>query len=198
MKSREKVVCAVLVALLLFGVYHEFGGAAGGDGKLLPARVGVVSIQKVFIESKTGKAWKLKYDAEREDTIAELKKLNKEIIEKAEILKVRNRESSDYTDLLRELTEKNITFQAKENFYPKYYRDQQARWEEDSFISVLAVIEKTAKAKGIDIVLAKEEYQWPSVSADEFAMVKQTSKLLYHVPELDITDAVIAAWDATK
>lgn len=198
MKSREKVVCAVLVALLLFGVYHEFGGAAGGDGKLLPARVGVVSIQKVFIESKTGKAWKLKYDAEREDTIAELKKLNKEIVEKAEILKVRNRESSDYTDLLRELTEKNITFQAKENFYPKYYRDQQARWEEDSFISVLAVIEKTAKAKGIDIVLAKEEYQWPSVSADEFAMVKQTSKLLYHVPELDITDAVIAAWDATK
>jgi Skp family chaperone for outer membrane proteins len=63
---------------------------------------------------------------------------------------------------------------------------------------VLAVAEKVAKDKGVDIVLAKEDYQWPARSANELAIIMRTSKVLYSAVELDITDAVLSAWNAEK
>jgi Skp family chaperone for outer membrane proteins len=198
MKSREAVICAVLVMVLLFGVYHEFGGAAGGDGKLLPARIAIVSIQKILTEGAKAKAWDSKMQVEGERMRSELEKLRDEIIAEEAILKTRNPESGDYDRLSRELMEKAITLKAKDNFFQQDIMVRQERWTENAFKQVLAVAEKVAKDKGVDIVLAKEDYQWPARSANELAIIMRTSKVLYSAVELDITDAVLSAWNAEK
>lgn len=198
MKSRETVVCAVLVVVLLFGVYHEFGGAAGGDEKLLPARIGVVSMHKVLTEGEKAKAWKVKIDLEMKQMEDETKKLKNEFDADKAILKTRTPGSEDYDRLLRELMEKDMKLQVKEDFISQYFVARQAKWEEGSFKDVLEVIATVAKEKGIDVVLAKEDHQWPLESAKEYAMVRQTSKVLYHTAELEITDAVLSAWNAAK
>lgn len=198
MKSREAVVCAVLAMVLLFGVYHEFGGAAGDDGKLLPARIAIVSIQRVLIEGEKAKAWDSKMRAEGEKMRSELEKLRDEIVAEEAMLKTRKPESSDYERLSRELMEKAMMLKAKDNFFQQDIMVLQERWTENAFKQVLAAAEKVAKAKGVDIVLAKEDYQWPSRSANELALVMRTSKVLYSAAGLDITDAVLSAWNAAK
>ena len=198
MKSRETVLCAVLVSVLLFGVYHEFGGAAGGEVKLLPARVCVVSVHRVLTEGDKAKVWKMKIDVEVSKAEDDIKKLKDDFVADKAILKTRKPDSEDHDRLLRELMEKDMELQVKENFYSQYFIARQTKWEESSFRDVLEVIEKVAKEKGIDIVLAMEDYRWPLESAKEYAMVRQTSKVLYHATDLDITDAVLSAWNATK
>ena len=198
MKSRETVVCAVLVVVLLFGVYHEFSGAAGDGGKLLPARIATVSIQKILNEGEKGVMWDLKIKIEKEKMRAELKKLDDEIVAERVILKTRKPESSDYDRLSRELMGKIIMLKAKDNFFQQDIMIRQERWTENAFKQVLAAIEKVAKDKGVDIVLAKEGYQWPTRSANELASVIQTSTVLYGAAGLDITDAVLSAWNAAE
>ena len=198
MKSRETVVCAVLVVVLLFGVCHEFGGAAGVGGDILPASIGIVSIQGVLTEGEKSLAWNTKMQAESEKMRAELEKLRDEIIAEEAILKTRKPDSSDYERLSRELMEKAVTLKTKDSFYQQDMMSRQERWTEESFKQVLAAIEKVAKEKGVDIVLAKEDYQWPASSANELAIVIRTSKVLYHASELDITGDVLSAWNAAK
>lgn len=198
MRSREKVVCAVLAVVLLFGVYHEFGGAAGGGGKLLPARIAIVSIQRVLTEGEKAKAWDLKMRVEGEKMRSELEKLRDEIVAEEAILKTRKPEGSDYERLSRELMEKAMMLKAKDNFFQQDIMVRQERWTENAFKQVLAAAEKVAKDKGVDIVLAKEDYQWPARSANELAIVMRTSKVLYYAAGLDITDAVLSAWNAAK
>ena len=198
MKSRETVVCAVLVMVLLFGVYHEFGGAAGDGGKLLPARIAIVSIQKILTEGEKAVAWDLKMKVDGEAMKAELEKLRDAIVAEEAILKTRNPESSDYDRLARELTEKAIMLKAKDKFFQQDIMTRQERWTENAFKQVLAAAEKVAKDKGVDIVLAKEDYQWPTRSANELASVIQTSTVLYGAAGLDITDAVLSAWNAAE
>lgn len=198
MKSRDTVVCAMLVVVLLFGVYHEFGGAAGDGGKLLPARIAIVSIRKILTEGEKAKAWDSKMKVEGEKMRSELEKLRDEIVAEEAILKTRKPEGSDYERLSRELMEKAMMLKAKDNFFQQDIMIRQERWTENAFKQVLAATEKVAKDKGVDIVLAKEDYQWPSRSANELAIVMRTSKVLYYAAGLDITDAVLSAWNAAK
>ncbi len=198
MKSRETAVCAVLAVVLLFGVYHEFGEAARGGGKLLPARIAIVSIQRVLIEGEKAKVWDSKMRVEGEKMRSELEKLRDEIVAEEAILKTRNPESGDYDRLSRELMEKAVMLKAKDNFFQQDIMIRQERWTENAFKQVLAAAEKVAKDKGVDSVLAKEDYQWPARSANELAIVMRTSKVLYHAAGLDITDAVLSAWNAAK
>ena len=154
--------------------------------------------KKILTEGEKAVAWDLKMKVDSGAMKAELEKLQDAIVAEEAILKTRNPESSDYDRLSRELTEKAIMLKAKDNFFQQDIMIRQERWTENAFKQVLAAAEKVAKDKGVDIVLAKEDYQWPARSANELAIVMRTSKVLYHAAELDITDAVMAAWNAAK
>ena len=48
---------------------------------------------------------------------------------------------------------------------------------------------------GLDMVLAKEDYQFPSASSNELLLTIKTSKVLYSSDELNITNEVLVALD---
>ncbi len=198
MKSRTSVVFVVLAMIVLFGVYHELGGAASNKKGFLPARTGIVSIQRVLQESNKSKSWDIMIQAEVDKMKSELLQLRNEVTAGEEKLKTRSPESGDYIRLSRELMEKAAMYKAKEEFFQQDMMARQQRWTEKSFREVLAAVETVANDKGLDIVLAKEEYHWPVNSANELMLVMRTSKVLYNSDELDITESVLAAWDAAK
>ena len=197
MKSRTSIVFVIFAMVLLFGVYHEFGNAASKKG-FLPARTGVVNMQKVLIEGDKNKSWDIMIQAEAEGMRSELTQLRNEILAGDEKLKTKSPDSSDYTRLSRELMEKTATLKAKEEFFQQDMMSRQQRWAEKSFKEVLKATEAVAKDKGLDIVLVKEEYQWPLNNANELMLVMRTTKVLYSSEELDVTDAVLATWNAAK
>ena len=87
MKSRTSIVFVVLAMVLLFGVYHEFGGAASSKKEFLPARIGVVSVQKVLLEGDKNKSWDTIIQAEGARMKAELMQIRSEIVAGEEKLK---------------------------------------------------------------------------------------------------------------
>ncbi|MBW8034793.1 MAG: OmpH family outer membrane protein [Planctomycetes bacterium] len=198
MKSRTSVVFAVLVIVLLFGVYHEFGDAASSKKDFLPARIGVVNVQQVLLAGDKNKSWDTIIRGEGERMRTELVQLRDEIVAGEGKLKTKSPDSSDYTRLERELMEKAANLKAKEEFFQQDMMSRQHRWAEKSFREVLTAAETVAKDKGLDIVLVREDYQWPVNSANELVNIMRTSKVLYNSEELDITDAVLAAWNAAK
>lgn len=198
MKSRTSIVFVVFAMVLLFGVYHEFGDAASSKGEFLPARIGVVSVQKVLLDGDKNKSWDTVIRAEGARMKAELEQIRSEIIAGDAKLKTKSPDSSDYTRLERELMEKAANLKAKEEFFQQDMMSRQHRWAEKSFRGVLKAVDTVAKDKGLDIVLVKEEYRWPVNSANELVSVMRTSKVLYNSEELDVTDAVLAAWNLAK
>jgi len=198
MKSRTSILFVVFAVVLLFVVYHEFGGAAGSKQEFLPARIGVVSVQKVLLEGDKNKSWDTIIQAEGARMKAELEQIRSEIVAGDEKLKTKSPDSSDYALLERKLMEKTATLKAKEEFFQQDMMSRQHRWAEKSFREVLKATETVAKDKGLDIVLVREEYRWPVNNANELVNVMRTSKVVYNSEELDITEAVLAAWNAIK
>jgi DNA repair exonuclease SbcCD ATPase subunit len=79
-------------------------------------KAGVVSIRRVFQESKKGASYREEAIAEQNRIIAELDKLAKEIEADREGLKALRENSSDYMDRAKALFEKQANYQARNNW----------------------------------------------------------------------------------
>lgn len=201
------VALGCLIGVVVLGIGYEgpqtpfvaFGNpdySQAQSGAATPSsKIGIVSVQRVFQSCRRSARYNAEVLAEQSRTNAELQKLSKEVEASKAGLNAFKRGSNDYLAQLKEVYDK----QGKHNTEQEYLMQQKAlkyqRWLEDLYVDILRGTGEVAKQKGLDLVVEKDEVEFPALSVDNAMMAIRTHKVLYNGGCLDITDEVIAWLD---
>ena len=197
MKIRVIALGCLVGAIVLF-MGHEYS-QAGSEVDNPSLRVGVISVWKIFQDCKRVAKYRKEAVAERDQIMAELNKLSKEIGAEEAGLKTLKAGSSDHTSLMREILEKRAKFRAQEEFHKRQTALKDQKMTEELYKDILLEIRKVAERKGLDLVFERTEPELPAASASELTLAISTHKLLYNSKGcLDITDEVMSRLDAKK
>jgi Skp family chaperone for outer membrane proteins len=194
----SKTVLLTVTALFIIGALsydrlfaeQKSGFNAGGP------KIAVVSVRTVFQKSAKNKDYKDKMQADQDQIIGQLEKLSKEIDALQADLKTRKQNSEDYLKLMKEISEKKATLDSQKEYYQQQFQIKDQSWTEKLYLQVLAKVALTARAKGFDLVLEKDDIELPATTATELMLIIRTHKVLYYNDNMDITSDVLAAVDA--
>lgn len=161
-------------------------------------KAAVVSIRKVFQDSKKGIGYRQEAIAEQDRIIAEMEKLSKEIETDRAGLKTLNPDSSDYMASAKRLFEKQANYQARQEFYKQQMELKDQLWTKALYQDILRISGDVAKEEGLDVVFKEDEVDFSDPDISELGLAIRTQKLLYSGGCIDITDEVKARLDAGK
>ncbi|MBN1457742.1 MAG: OmpH family outer membrane protein [Sedimentisphaerales bacterium] len=194
MKTKHTITFIVLCSLALGFFGYEYSWAKSKKD-FKPVKIGVVSIRRVFENSKKNTKWQEDMDQERRQMVAELEKIATEIKAIKADMDTRKPGSTDYQNLMRNSMEKESGLEAKEKFYQQHLTMKEHQWTEQFYLDTLAAAGKVAEELELDLVLAKDENEFPVSGANELMMIIKTSKIMYNSQELDVTNEVIEILD---
>jgi len=197
MKTRN-VVIGVLLLTVLVVIFNNEDSWARSERDALSTKTAVVSVRRVFENSKKNVQWQQKMEAERQKIIADLEKISSEAKAIKADMHTRKPGSTDHLGLMRQLMEKEASLEVKEKFYQQDLSLREQQWTENLYQEIVITVGKVAEEKGLILVLAKDENQFPAASTNELLLVIKTSKVLYHAEEMDITNEVLAALDKSN
>lgn len=197
MKTKTIVlVClAVIVALPMTGEYSRAGSKRAPKSTM---EIGVVSILKIFQNCKKNEKYRQSVTAERARTEAEMEKLSKEIEAEEAGLRTLKIGSDDHLARAKQILTKQASLQAQQEFYKQQAALKEQQWAEKVYKDILRITAEVAKKKGLDIVLEKDEPEFPLSNYTELMTVISTHKVLYSSGCVDISDEVMARLDAEK
>ncbi|NLH16526.1 MAG: OmpH family outer membrane protein [Phycisphaerae bacterium] len=195
MKSKGIVFGGLLIGLLTMIGYQQ-GQVSAAKSAVSPAKVGVVSIDKILKNSKKHEAWKKTMDAEEARIRAEFDKAKSELDLLQADMKTRTKGSEDYQKLGREYAEKEALLKAKDSYYEQEMTTKVQAWTETLYQDIQKRVGEVAKKNGLDIVIAREDTEYPAVSMRDLLLTIRTNKVMYYSDSLDITDEVLASLDA--
>ena len=194
MKTKNTIILMVLCTLVLGLFGYEYAWARSKKD-FKPVNIGVVSIRRVFENSKKNTKWQSDMDQERREMVAELEKIATEIKAIKADMDTRKPGSTDYKNLMRNSMEKESGLEAKEKFYQQHLTIKEHQWTEQFYLETLAAAGKVAEELELDLVLAKDENEFPASGANELMMIIKTSKIMYNSQDLDVTNEVIEILD---
>lgn len=193
MKSRDLMLVVLVLVLAVCMAYNV--SLARENQRFEPAKIAVVSMRRVFENNKKNLEWNKKMDEKREQYLGELRALKKQIDADRADMETRKKDSADYKELRKVAFEKQSTLDARQKYYEQVLLEEEKNWTEQLYQEILGVVKKVAKDKGVDVVLAKEEFNFPADNTNELLLTIKTSKVLYADETLEITDDVLAAVD---
>ncbi len=196
MRSKNLVIAVLLIAVVAVTFSYQ-ARMVQAEKTFSPARIGVVSVRRVFENNKKYQKWQESMNTQRDTMLADLQKLSKEIDAHRADLATRKKGSDDYIDLMRKVMEKQATLEAQQKFFEQALMTKEKVWTEEMYEEIVGVIRKVAEQKGLDIVLAQEDFKFPSESTNELLLTIKTSKVMYASEQLDITNEVLAAVDSS-
>lgn len=197
MKNLKFYTITVLIGIVaLMAAYQQ--GSLHAEASVAPAKVAVVNVTKVIKTCQKFKNWQEDKQKEVQQIESDFKAMQEELSALNENLKIRTPGSEDYNKLAREFIEKKAVLQSKDTAYRELWDNQKEQWTELLYQELLSVIDEVATKKGLDIVLANEDLNLTDPLRPEIMQTIVTKKLLYHNSKYDITDEVLAAFDAKK
>lgn len=208
-KTTVLTCLAVSVALLMTDGFSWAGSkgtpntriCAFGNPKIASGhgvKIGVVGILKVFQNCKGNEQYRQSAVAERAGVEAELEKLAKEIEAEEAGLRTLKTGSDDHLARVKQIITKRANLQAQQEFYKQRAVLKEQQWTEKVYKDVLRITAEVAKEKGLDIVLEKDEPEFPLSNYTELMTVISTHKVLYSSGCVDISDEVMARLDAEQ
>ena len=201
------VALGCLIGVVVLGIGYEgpqtpfvaFGNpdySQAQSGAAMPSsKIGIVSVQRVFQGCRRSARYNAEVLAEQSRTNAELQRLSKEVEASKAGLNAFKRGSDDYLAQLREVYDKQGKHDAEQEYRMQQKALKYQRWLEDLYVDILRGTGKVAKQKGLDLVVEKDEVEFPALSIDNAMLAIRTHKVLYNGGCLDITDEVIAWLD---
>ena len=183
--SKTTIFVATIAILVLLGVYQQ--GKLNASAQIQPAKIGIVNMTRVFEESAMNQKWKAKMQQDQTDTRNEMKKMQAELDAIQANLKLRTPGSDEYLKLRQEMIEKKSLLEAHDTMYREKVNYQLQQLAEDFHAKLLAVCERVAKEKGLDIIATDE--------LADFVQMTKSKVLLYHNSQYDLTDEVLAIMD---
>ena len=190
----KMVVLGCLIGVAVLAMSYEYSQAQPETGTL-SLKIGVVSVRKVFGNCKRSAKYNAEVLAEQSRTNAELQELSKEIEADKAGLNALKRGTTDYLAQLKEVLDKQGKYDAEKEYRMQQKALKYQRWVEGFYVDILRESGEVAKQKGLDLVLEKDEVEFPALSIDSTMLAIRTHKLLYSGGCLDITDEVIARLD---
>ena len=196
MKAKNVIIFSLLGLAVLFMSYgHSW---AESSDKPSDSKYGVVSIRTIFEISKKNVKYRDEATVQQDKIIADLEKLSKETDADEAGLKTLVVGSSDYMALSKGIFEKQAKLEALKEFHKQSMTMQDKEWTEKIYQDILRITGEVAKQRGLIMVFAKEEVEFPSPSANELMLAIRTNKLLYSGGCVDITSDVMTQFDAEK
>ncbi len=177
MKVSKVIIISFLVAVVGLSICYDYGRA--GQADIFSAKIGVVSVRKIIQECKRVAKYKQESENEKILLSAELMKLDKEISDDTNSLKVLRPGTSDYMAQLKQVLEKEASLKAKQEFYDRQRTLNEQKMMGDLYEEISQIAGKAAEQKGLALVLRKDE-------------------LLYSGGCTDITEEVKAQLDARE
>ena len=197
MKASNIIITILLIVVIALS--FGFGNAiARSKVQIEPPKVGIMSLRGVLEKCDKNVVANRKFEAEGKKITAQLEKLQEDAVALEAGIKTRKPGSSDYLEKMKELMQKKAELDSLDKFYQQKFALEQQQWAEQLFQEVLAVTGEFAKAQGLDIVLAREEFEFPIESSNELMLTIKTGKVLFYADDLDITADVLAAVNAKK
>jgi Skp family chaperone for outer membrane proteins len=196
---RTKVAILVVLLAVVMSLGIGFGSAiAQSKAQIEPPRVGIVSLRTVLEQCDKNAAANKKFEADGQSITRELKALQEEATSLEAVLKTRKPGSEDYMEKMQQFMQKKAVLDSKDKFHQQRFAIQQQRFAEELLQEVIVATGEVAKSYGLDIVLAKEEFEFPVESSNELMLMIKTSKVLYYADKLEITADILAAMNAKK
>ncbi len=198
MRTRNMIITAAVLASLAMALTSYNGYAADKTvvAKASP-RIGVVNLRTIFQKNKLNEDFDAKLEQEKNKTMAEVEAITKKIEDMKAEMKTRTVGSNDYMGLMSQVLEQQGMLQAKKEFFQQSMEARQQRFTEDLYMKAKEAIADYAAKNGYDLVLVKDEIQFPAASPNDLMLALSTRKVLYSSPELDITDAILEAVNAS-
>jgi len=210
MKIKMIVLVCLAAIVALFMSQYCWAGLKGAPNAKICAfgnpkfastpvvKVGVVSVLKVFRDCKKNEKYRQSAAAQQVKDEAEMEKLSKGIEAEEAGLKALKAGSDDYLARVKQILTERASLQAQQEFYKQQAMMKDQQWTEEVYKNVLKIVAEVAKEKGIDIVLEKDEPEFPTSNYTELMTVISTHKVLYSSGCEDISDEVLARLDAAQ
>ncbi len=196
MKKNNILILVILAALIAVCIGYSRGWAQASR-QISPAKVGVVNVDLVLKNSRKHAQWQERMNAEETKIRAKLQKLGAEADAVIADMQTREAGSSDYIRLMEDGMLKTAAVESKAKFYDRQMMLKVKRWTESLYDEIRSIAEKTAKARGLDIVLTADEIDFPAADVRDLLTIIKTNKVLYHSDEMDITEDVLAQLDSS-
>ncbi len=190
----KTMVLSCLAGVVIMAMVFEYSQAQS-KSNTPSSKIGIVSILKVFRDSKKSDAHRTKIIAEQIKIRAALLKLSKEIEAQEAGLKALKLESSDYLAQRKELIDKQARLEAQQKFNEEQVILKQYKLSKELYQDILRITSELAEQKGLDLVIEKDEIDEISLSVNEISRTMSTHKVLYSGGCVDISDEVVARLD---
>ena len=191
----RKSFTVVLLGSVVLAFWSYERGLATARKEITPARIGIVSVNRILTNSKKHAQWQDKMAVEEQTVRGEIEKLGKELEALQADMATRKVGSNDHMKLMRQALDKEAAHEARKQSYEREMSLKVQFWTESLYRDVLGVISTVAKEKGLDMVIAKEEVEFPSAGIRDLMLSIRTNKVLYHSEHMDITNEVLAILD---
>ena len=195
MKKNNIVILVILGALIAVCIGYSRGWAQASR-QISPAKVGVVNVELMFTKSQRGIKWQEQVTADLARIRMNLEKLKKDAEAIQADMRIRPVGSTDYMKLMSDYLEKRGEADAKKAYYEEEVILNGEKWTKDLYNKIHSIVEKTAKLRGLDIVLVANEIDLSDLRMREVSEVVSKTKVLYHTDKIDITAEVMAQLDS--
>lgn len=188
---RAKTLITVLLVTAVLFVYGYEPSQGQSEESILPEDIGVVNIMQVFEECKRNEEYVRQLEEERQDIIARLDTLQKEIESTRSGLQTLKQGSIERMERVKQLMEKEAKLEAQKEFYKQKLELKNRQQTEKLYKEVLGVVDEVAKQKELKLVLEDSSVSLPAVSSNELMLSIRTNKVLYSDGCVNITEDVI-------
>jgi Skp family chaperone for outer membrane proteins len=200
MNKKHLVVTITVVAALSLGLtsYNSYAAAEKAPATKSSLKIAVVNLREIFQKNTLNDEFKTKLEQEGAKATQEVDAASKQVEALKAQMKTRTVGSNDYLSLMSQALEQQGIVQAKKEYYQQYMDARQQRFTEDLYTKIKEIIADYAAKNNVDLVLVKDDIQFPAASPNDLMLALSTRKVLYSAPEMDITDTILAAVNATK
>ncbi len=195
MKRNAMLLSCLIGVAVLFAV-HQYGVAQANSAKpVLP--VATISVSQVLRDCKATAKYREKTTVENDRMDAEEDKLSNEIKAMAAQLRTGalKPDSADYMQQYQDLLQKQAELKTMQDLNPQKKALKHQLWTEKLYKEILRITKELATQKGLALVLAVDEPEFPMTRYEDLAMALRTHKVLYNGGCLDLTGEVIAEMD---
>ena len=193
MKARTMVL-SCLTGVVIMAMVYEYSQAQS-KSNAPSSKIGIVSVMKIFRDSKKSIAHRTEIISEQNRMRAELESLAKQINAQEATLKALKPDSIDYLAQRKELIDKRSSLDAQQEFNRERMVLKEYKWSKEFYQEILQVTSDLAKEKGLDLVLKQDEIDLLALSVNEFSQTIRTHKVLYSGGCVDISDEVVSLLD---
>ena len=195
MKHKGYLIAALVCVIVISVVYENSQAGFSASGK---SDTGIVNIRKVFKNCQRNEQYRQRVQTEQDKVRAELEKLRAEVEAAKAGLNTLKQGSIEYMERARDVLTKEANLQAQQEFYKRHLEAKDQRWTEDLYKDLLASVKNVASARGLNIVLADEDVEFPMETPNDLMMSIRTNKVLYSEGCVDISDEVLEQLDSMK